>query len=390
MTGGRTIFDTNGPEAKRERELFHQGFSMRSVYGYVPYIIQEVEVYVDVLRELARSGDTFNLDVLVCRCVMDIIGNRDHVYCLVCWDIRFMSQRKFHPVAAVMRDTIDRESQIETGNYFSRMNPVLWFNQWYNGRVMDYYIAAGPTLDREFKAWAIAQIRLFLFVGQDSTAIAIMHSHCLLSKHPKILAKVREEHDEIFGTDVTKTASRVGQRPELLNQLPHTLEVIKEALRLFAPANGIREGHPDVSLCDPSTGIVYPTKGCAVWILHHAIHRNVKYWPYPDSFIPDRWLVEPGHPLYPPVGGWRPFEHGPRGCIGQNLAFASILATLLMTTREFDFKDQYAEWDRWIWTSGSGDAVQGFSDCTIAAQGGQRKATLATIPVCPAVRSGGR
>ncbi|KAL2839011.1 cytochrome P450 [Aspergillus pseudodeflectus] len=75
MTGGRTIFDTNGPEARRKRQLFHQGFNMRSVYGYVPYIIQEVEIYVDVLRELAKSGDTFLLDVLVCRCVMDIIGN---------------------------------------------------------------------------------------------------------------------------------------------------------------------------------------------------------------------------------------------------------------------------------------------------------------------------
>ncbi|KAJ0420245.1 putative N-alkane-inducible cytochrome P450 [Aspergillus carlsbadensis] len=377
MTGGSTIFDTNGPEAKRGREVFHQGFSMRSVFGYLPCIVQEVEVYVDRLRELAKSGDNFLLDVLACRCVMDIIGNAT-------MDTRFMSQRRFHPVAAAMRDTIDWEWQIETGRYFSRMNPVRWLKQWSNGRVMDYYIGieletkyaqskrrapatlskpktlielavddhirtnptTAPSLDPKFKAWATAQIRLFLFVGHDSTAVAITYSHYLLSKHPKILANVREEQDAIFGTDLTKTGARVRQRPELLHQLHYTLAVIKEALRLFAPANGLRDGHPDVSLCDPNTGIVYPTNGCAIWILHHAIHRNVKYWPYPDSFIPDRCLVEPGHPLYPPVGGWRPFEHGARDCIGQNLAFVDILTTLLMTTREFDFQDQYAEWDR--------------------------------------------
>ncbi|KAL2839010.1 cytochrome P450 [Aspergillus pseudodeflectus] len=117
-----------------------------------------------------------------------------------------------------------------------------------------------------------------------------MYSHYQLLKHPDILANVREEHDEILGTDLTKTATRVRQRPELLTQLPYRLAVIKEALRLFHPADGIRDGDPDVSLCDPDTGIVYPTNGCAIWILHHAVHRNVNYWPYPDSFIPDRWV----------------------------------------------------------------------------------------------------
>ncbi|KAI0848484.1 hypothetical protein F5Y00DRAFT_262580 [Daldinia vernicosa] len=38
------------------------------------------------------------------------------------------------------------------------------------------------------------------------------------------------------------------------------------------------------------------------------------------EFIPERWLVEPGDPLYPVKGGWRPFEHGPLNCLGQTLA----------------------------------------------------------------------
>lgn len=282
-----------------------------------------------------------------------------------------------------MRDTIDRETQIETGNHFSRMDPIRWFKQWYNGRTMNHYIGielekryqvwkrqdasslspsktimdlviaesmrirpeAGPSLDPKFKTWAIHQIRLFLFVGHDSTAVTIMYVIYFLSKHPGILAKVRGEHDEIFGTDLNSTATVARERPELINQLPYTLAVVKETLRLFPPANGLREGRPEVTLCDPKTGTTYPTDAFAIWIMHHAIHRNAQHWPDPHSFIPDRWLVEPGHPLCPPPGAWRPFEHGPRGCIGQTLALVDIKITLLMIVREFDVKDQYAEWD---------------------------------------------
>lgn len=75
MSGGPTLFDRNGAEWKHGRALFNHGFSMRSVIGYVPYILQEVEVYVDVLRDLSRTGDTFLMDEITCRYMMDIIGN---------------------------------------------------------------------------------------------------------------------------------------------------------------------------------------------------------------------------------------------------------------------------------------------------------------------------
>ncbi|KAE8349705.1 putative N-alkane-inducible cytochrome P450 [Aspergillus coremiiformis] len=377
MTGGPTFFDRNGAEWKYGRELFNHSFSMRSVMGYVPYILQEVEVYVDVLRDLAKTGDTFLLDEITCRYVMDIIGN-------VAMNTRFISQRKFHPIAAAMRDTIDRECQIETGNHFTRVNPVRLFKQWYNGRTMIHHIGielekryqkwkqqgetssstsksimdlviteymktrpvAGSTLDPKFKAWATIQIRLFLFVGHDSTAVTIMYCLYLLSKHPAALAKIRAEHDKIFSADLSNTSNLLRQRPELINQLPYTLAVIKETLRLFPPANGLRDGHSSVSLRDHQTGTTYPTAGFAIWIVHSAIHRNTHIWPDPHAFIPDRWLVDPGHPLYPPPGAWRPFEHGSRDCIGQTLALLDIRVTLLMTVREFDFQDQYTEWDR--------------------------------------------
>ncbi|KAE8362949.1 cytochrome P450 [Aspergillus caelatus] len=75
MAGGRNLFVVNGAEWKRARELFNYGFSMSAVMSRVPQIVEEAEVFVDILLEHARKGDTFSLDQVACSYVMDIIGH---------------------------------------------------------------------------------------------------------------------------------------------------------------------------------------------------------------------------------------------------------------------------------------------------------------------------
>lgn len=128
-----------------------------------------------------------------------------------------------------------------------------------------------------------------------------------------------------------------------LNQLPFTLAVIREALRLFPTAPSTREGEPGFSLIED--GCQYPTEGFTVWCIHQAIHREPLYWPQPDAFIPERWLVSEGSPLHPIKGAWRPFEWGPRNCIGQELALLELKIVMVMTLREFNIMAAYDEWD---------------------------------------------
>jgi cytochrome P450 len=276
-----------------------------------------------------------------------------------------------------MRSSVEWHCQDEEMNPFIRWNPMRPIIEWNNGRIMNSYIDAeldkryevwksskpvtraksvmdiiidaymkerrtSDTLDAEFKKWAIVQIRLFLFAGHDSTASTIVYALHMLSKHPGALSGVRAEHDRVFSVaavDVLKT------HPEKINQLPYTTAVIKETLRLFPPASGMRGGLPNVFLRSKS-GVKFPTENLNLWIIHTAVQRNPKYWTDPDAFLPERWLVESGHALYPPKGGWRPFERGPRDCVGQTLAMLDIKVTLAMVVREFDVKDQYEEWDR--------------------------------------------
>ena len=74
--------------------------------------------------------------------------------------------------------------------------------------------------------------------------------------------------------------------PHILNQLPYTVAVIKETMRLFLAASSIRQGDPESSLTEDSHQ--YPTEDCTVWSLHQLIHREPLYWPQPGTFIPER------------------------------------------------------------------------------------------------------
>ena len=194
-------------------------------------------------------------------------------------------------------------------------------------------------MDAGFKEFAISQMKVFILAGHDTTSSTLCYIFYLLSRNPAALQRVRAEHDKIFGADLTQTNAKITANPRALNQLPFTLAVIKETLRLFPAASTVRDGEPGFSITH--NGHSYPTEGFTVWSMHQVMHREPAYWPEPDSFIPDRWLVSKDHGLYPVRGAWRPFEFGPRNCIGQELALLELKLVMVLTLREFDIEAKY-------------------------------------------------
>ena len=72
------------------------------------------------------------------------------------------------------------------------------------------------------------------------------------------------------------------------------------------------------------------------------------FGPTADSFIPERFMSYPDPDLDPSIynfnpHAWRPFEKGPRNCIGQELVLIELKVILALTLREFDFKPAYDE-----------------------------------------------
>lgn len=209
------------------------------------------------------------------------------------------------------------------------------------------YLAENPSAESipsAFKEAAIAQIKLFIFAGHDTTSSATVFTYDLLSKNPDILARVRAEHDSVFDHDPLEAGPLLVSKPQLLNQLPYTLATVKEALRIYPTVVALRVRQPSFSLVTES-GQRFPTEGCIVLGDHYRVHHNPKVWPEVDRFLPERWLVGEDDRLYPPKNAWRPFERGTRNCVGMELAMTEIKVILALTIRSFNINDAYEEFD---------------------------------------------
>jgi hypothetical protein len=199
------------------------------------------------------------------------------------------------------------------------------------------------NIDLQFIDIAIAQMKMFIFAGHDTTASTLCFAYHLLWTNPATLAMLRDEHNVVLGSDPSKAAENITASPQLLNKLPYTSAVIKETLRLFPPVGTVRKGRQDFFLVHPDTGTRYPTDGLLLFGCSVAEHRTAAFWPRPDDFVPERWLAGEGDPMHVRKNAFRPFELGPRNCIGQELAQLELRTILALTVRELDVQSMYSE-----------------------------------------------
>lgn len=80
----------------------------------------------------------------------------------------------------------------------------------------------------------VGLIKQFIFAGHDTTAVALSFALHFLWRYPDTLRKLREEHDQVFGTETNRAPELLRESPHLLSSLPYTTGVVKETLRLTA------------------------------------------------------------------------------------------------------------------------------------------------------------
>lgn len=210
-------------------------------------------------------------------------------------------------------------------------------------------------LDPQFRRDIIDSMKTFIFAGHDTTASTIAYIFYLLHIHPQVYHKLVRELDTVFGlnTATDTIATTIKEDPHVINKLEYGNAVIKETLRLFPPASTMRSV-PATSdptkmmyIADPKTGRQLPISGWHVWPAAHLVGRNEDFFPEPARFVPERFIQAetpfPESKLFTPQGkeAWRPFEKGPRGCIGQELAMIESRVILALAVRDFDFVAEY-------------------------------------------------
>jgi len=389
IAGPNSLLFAEGATWKKIRSLFNPGFSLAHLMTLVPSIVDDTTVYCKVLGDHADTGEVRPIEEALAHLTIDIMGH-------VVLDFDLNSQTEKNELVEAFRHQISWTPSAVKTNPFVGLNPLRPFMHKYYERKMNNYLGkiiddryasssrdssksrrkpaidlaldeytlqqeeehgakSAQGLDKAFKAVAIDQMKTFLFAGHDTSSSTIAYAYLLLSQNPERLAKARAELDNVFGTDSSRTGDLIKQNPNLTNNVPYILAVIKETLRLFPPALTVREGKGTITY----EGIPYNIDGYQVVVVSHTMHHNPTFFPSPESFIPERWLPPPDNFQDIPKDVWRPFEKGPRDCIGQQLAVLEMKIILSMTLRDFDFVEDYVAWDRMLGREKPGDILDG-------------------------------
>ncbi|TAQ88237.1 hypothetical protein B7494_g3418 [Chlorociboria aeruginascens] len=375
LLGTTAMVAVSGDEHKFYRGLFNHGFSTLNMLRHVPDMVEKTKIFVDILKDRSLQGAIFPMEEATSRLSFDIMG-------AVIFDTDFNSQRTDYILMTAFRELAHLLPTFLLERYLTNVNPfVRWrrrklaqsidgeierllrvrfnsefgrkrrvdkqgahivdvgYKSWFKGD----FAAKGdvvPVLDRSFLKTFTVQCKTFLLAGHDTSSSSVCYAYHLLSQHPEVLQKLRDEHNRILGTDIDDAPRLLKDQPALLQKLEYTMAVIKEVLRIYPPIGGsYRHGEKDVSLI--YNGIPYPTYPFAVIIVGHAIMRDEKLFHEPLHFYPERYFATPPSPYFVPKDAWRAFERGPRNCIGEAMAVVQMKIILAMTVRSFDIRAAY-------------------------------------------------
>lgn len=226
----------------------------------VPAIVDDTMVFWENLKRVAESNEVVQLEQITAHLTIDIMGH-------VILDHDLNSQVGRNRLVDAFQQAISWTPSARTINPLAGLNPVRPLAHWYWTNVMDGYIGRiideryqmlqdgkvdksrkcaidlalaqystqqgsqekteAPKIDKSFKEVVIDGMKTFLFAGHDTSSSTICYVYHLLELHPKCLAEVIDEHNEVFGKDTSVTADIIKKNPQLLNKLPYTLAVIK-------------------------------------------------------------------------------------------------------------------------------------------------------------------
>lgn len=190
--------------------------------------------------------------------------------------------------------------------------------------------AVDPVTGRPLTREAIrSELLVFVLAGHDTTATTLAYTLWALGRHPEIQARVAEEVGQLGGRELVV---------EDVPNLPYTVQVLHEALRICPPAPAIgRMAMRDVVI----DGLRVPA-GTNVVVGAWAIHHDASLWDDPERFDPERFSADGSAGR----DRWQflPFGAGPRSCIGDHFAMleatlglASIVRTVEVESLEDDF-----------------------------------------------------
>ncbi|KAF2278104.1 cytochrome P450 [Westerdykella ornata] len=391
VVGKGSILLEEGASWKQLHRMLAPAFNATNVRNRTSMVADEVMIFRSILHKYADSGEPFSLEQAISKLTFDLIftttfGFSQHAQqkgsaildlFKKLLDQNYIIQESLNPIkrrlarwrcAAASRELDGLIEPLVKERYALVREKNLDVSQRVGLSIIDLVIReylqeeAGRTDNKgdaksdspssspspAFLATAIAQIKTLLLAGTGTATDTLCFAYMLLSKEPGIISRLIDEHSRAFAPSIDETVSLLHSSPGRLADLELTTNVLKETLRLYPIGHTVRAAD-----AIEYKGRVYPAKGHLIFPLSHTMHYDPSVFPNPSRFDPDRFTPSSSSSSssspssstssYPdglthPRHAWRPFERGPRACLGQTMAMEEMKVVLLLTVREFEFE----------------------------------------------------
>ncbi|CAG8709696.1 7468_t:CDS:2, partial [Racocetra persica] len=171
------------------------------------------------------------------------------------------------------------------------------------------------------------QIMTFLAAGHHTTSQSLSWTLYLLSKHPEIQDRLREELVQAFPDPNFQPTY------DEIEHLKYLDSVVKETLRIIPPVSLLSR----LTTKDEVVNGYFIPKGSIFGVSVHAIHHKPSIWGEDATkFNPSRWL-DPEIKSKVTNFTYLPFNTGQRSCIGMKLALMEFKVILAVLIRNFVF-----------------------------------------------------
>ncbi|KXJ85762.1 cytochrome P450 [Microdochium bolleyi] len=338
------------------RRVVSHGFSAKRMVEQQPLIAKHIDLFFDRMRARASQGEAVDIVAWYNYTTFDIIGDLAFGEPFGCLEQSGMH----HWVATIFQRLREGNALISLRKIFGDIDSLLMTlyppglrltleHEGFARAKVDKRLAAGtqrpdfidsmanrPKGDSLTKKQITQTADVLILAGSETTATVLSFVTHLLCKHPAIMAKVRAEVDDHFTREADIDFTSV-------QALKYMLAVLDETMRLFPAVPSA------LARTVPAEGTqlfgTYIPGGVALGIHQWPAYHYPGNFAKPDEFCPERWLGDPefanDHREI-----FQPFSHGPRDCIGKNLAYAEMRTILARMLFNFDMalENRSREW----------------------------------------------
>ena len=319
-------------------------FTPKMLKQYFERTVEAVAEEVELFGDYARSGEVFDLEQKIREGVFDALTRTIFTRGIDKSEIpeilgTFVSACTYMNARYIsMNPGYEPQNEAEAGGLeaLERLNQRIYKLLEYRkaNRVdepedmLDVMLAAKlangePLSDKELRDNVMA----LLFGGQETTPTEITWAFALLAANPDKREKLLEEVDRVLGDRVPTFQD--------LEQLEYCRMVFDETMRLYPAFTYVGRS----AIADTKIGDYPIPAGTSLAFVAWTIHRDPRFWPEPEKFIPERHTKEEmkSRPKCSIVS----FGYGQRRCIGERVGRMEGTLMLAMAHQKyvFDFKN---------------------------------------------------